>query len=739
MSARDSPEKVQAISNTAVRWRRRWLVWVGIGILAATGAALALWWPNSTHAVDITKPEPDDISDPVVLNSGYVGPQACSECHAKRVAEFMTTPHARACRVPRAGDMPAGFEPGFGTHATRLPGLRFEMAHAGDDFTITAVRRSQAGEERSTSHINLVYGANRADEVFFSWHGDRLDEQPVVWLHPLQRWGNITLAESGTGDFSRNATRRCLECHNTFFEHATGTPNQYRPESFILGVTCERCHGPGREHIAFHKAHPQAEAAANIIRPDRLERELQIEVCAQCHSNAVKPRDPAFSFRPGQRLDEHFRTIQTKHPEDDHVANQVQYLRQSKCFQKSDMTCITCHDPHRPHAPGAAASARRSCANCHQPADCKEQPRLPAAVRGDCAACHMPQRVWMNVHFHTDDDQYVPAIRRFQHRIAIHPEARREVLLAYHRSQPGEASRRQAERLEKELGEYWLGEAEKRRVEYRFLAAIGAVREALRVSPLMDARRKLEQLVATQVTIDTEVGRGLGYLEHKEFPEAIEAFGKVLMLKPDHALARGRLGTAYASVGQHDLALEHFNTASRYNPDDPYGESMLGWLAYLDGRAEEADAAYRRAHEVEPFNAPISYRWGLVLLRLDRNTEAAERFREALAANPNDAGACQGLAHALRRQGQAAEAVRYARRAARLTDFRNADVLVSLADAYADAGRLDEARDAAARALAVAEGSAPETVLQIRRRLEELRGRPVHEPSRREVSTDRGL
>jgi tetratricopeptide (TPR) repeat protein len=739
MGIRRAPERTQAFSETGVPRRRRWVVWLSLSILAAAGAALALWWSTSSTAIDITKPEPDDIPDPVVLNPGYVGPQACSECHAKRVTEFLTTPHARACRVARAGDMPAGFEPGLGIHQTRVPGLRFEMRHAGDDFTITAIRANPAGEERSTSHINLVYGANKADEVFFCWHGNRLYEQPVVWLHPLERWANITLAESGAGDFSRSATRRCLECHNTFFEHATGTPNQYRPEIFLLGVTCERCHGPGSEHVAFHRAHPGVEDATGIIRPDLLERERQIEVCAQCHSNAIKPRGPAFSYRPGEKLDEHFRTIQTKHPEDDHVANQVHYLRQSKCFQKSDMTCITCHDPHRPHAPGDAGSARRSCAKCHQPTDCLEQPRLPVAVRGDCAACHMPQRIWMNVHFHTDDDQYVPAIRRFQHRIAVHPEATREVLLSYHRGQPGEASRREAERLEKELVEYWLRETEKRRVEYRFLGAIGAAREALRVSPVAEARRKLEELVGTQVTIDTEVGRGLGHLERMQFAEAIEAFEKILVHKPDHALAHGRLGTAYASVGQRALALEHLKAAARYDPDDPYGDSMLGWLAYLDGRTEDADAAYRRADEVEPFNAPISYRWGLVLLQRGRIPEAAERFRKALAANPNDAGACQGLAHALRQQGQAAEAVRYARRAARLTDFRNADVLISLTDAYADVGRLDEARDAAAKALAVAEGGAPEVVLQIRRRLEELKGRPAHEAGRREAGTDPGL
>src|SRR5262249_6928805 len=94
------------------------------------------------------------------------------------------------------------------------------------------------------------------------------------------------------------------------------------------------------------------------------------------------------------------------------------------------------------------------------------------------------------------------------------------------------------------------------------------------------------------------------------------------------------------------------------------------------------------------------------------------------------AGSCQGLGHSLRRQGRPAEALPYARRAARLTEFQNADVLVSLADAYADAGRPAEARDAAAKALEAARQRAPQLVPQIHRRLGVWRSAPGWAPPR---------
>jgi predicted CXXCH cytochrome family protein len=662
-----------------------------------------------------------ELNEPPAADPGYLGPQACAACHARRVAEFQATRHFRACCLPTAEVMPPGFATGQGTYATRDPTLRFEMTQAGGDFLVTAVDVA-GGEERTSARIDLVYGAGgTSDEMYFSWRGDRLYELPVAWLYPQNRWGTTSLNRYGTGDFSREATTRCLECHNTWYEHVAGTLNEYRRDSFILGVTCERCHGPGREHVAFHQAHPEADAPQAVVRPRRLTRDRQLELCTQCHSNAVTCRAPPFTYRPGEPLETCFRTAVSQHPEDDHVANQVQYLRRSKCFQKSDtLTCITCHDPHRPTDP---ASVRGSCLKCHQPADCAEQQRLPAAVRDDCVGCHMPRRVWMNVHFHTGDDRYVPTATRHEHRIAVDDAARQEVLVGWYHTQADARSREEAARLTAALVEHWLAEAERDRRDHRFLAAIGAVREAVRLDPGPATRERLRQAVAVQAGLDADLVQALRRVDEHRFADAIETLQKILLVKPDLALAHGKLGTVYAITGRSDLAVEHLQAAARYDPNDPYGYTMLGWLAYLQGRPEDAVAAYRHADEVEPFDAEINYHLGLALAKLGRWEEAVDCFRRVLTIDPKHAGGCQCLADALRRQGHASEALRLARRADRLTDGQNPDVLLTLAETYLDSGRLAEADDTAARALDVADTRNPAAVPSVRQRLEEIRAR----------------
>ncbi|MDB5310484.1 MAG: c-type cytochrome precursor [Gemmataceae bacterium] len=709
--------------------RLPWIVWVAVGLgLAAAGLAASSWWttpaPPPPPAVD----SDDETDEPVVVqNPGYLGPQACAPCHPQRAAEFSSTTHFRACRRPTDGPMPAGFAPGMGRYPTRDPDLRFEMTQVGGEFFQTAVQATPAGDRRATARIDLVYGANKADEVFFTWRGDSLSELMTVWVHPWNRWAHTSYDRHGGGDFTRTTTPRCLECHNTWFEHVPGSVNRYRPDTLILGVSCERCHGPGRDHADFHRAHPGARPGHAVVNPGRLPRDRLMEVCTQCHGNVTKYRDRPFSYRPGELLETYYRTAVTKHPEEDHVANQGKYLRQSKCFQKSDtLTCVSCHDPHRPHAPGAVAA--KACLTCHQPAACTDRPRLPAAVRDDCVACHMPQRVWMNVHFHTADDQYVPPIRRYQHRIGIHPTARSEVLLAWHRTQSGDGSRAAADRLAGELAGHWLAEAETCRREYRFLAAIGAAREALRLDPPPAAREKalaaLRTAIGTQAKLDADLVEALREANARRAGPAADILERILTVKPDLAVAHSKLGTLYAQGGQTDRAVEHLAAVARHDPDNASGLAMLGWLAYLEDRPADAADAYRRAEQIEPFDAKINYHWGLSLIKLGRWPDAATRFRRALTIDPGHAGGYQGLSHALREDGHADEAVQYGRRAARLTEFQQPDVLVTLAEAYAGAGRAAEAGAVAAKALDLdsAQPGGPALTPQMRRRMEDRRG-----------------
>ena len=691
----------------------------GVAILLLVLSVSAILWrwqrvPSFDESDSLNSSE-DVFERLVTKNPGYVGMHDCEACHFDRVVEFKKTRHYLACVRPDPKTMPSVFDSDRGRFS-QCDSIRFEMTRKEDKFVQTAIQSTATGEKQTSSQIGLVYGSGTAsDEVYFSWNEDRLYELPVVWLHPTQEWGASLIDSERSGAFSRPMMPRCLECHTTWFEHVAGTENQYNRDGFILGVTCEKCHGPGYDHSSFHKAHPEAKSAEAIVHPGRLSRDRLIDLCAQCHSNAIKYRKPPLSYRPGEPLDQYFKTLDVRHPEDNHVANQVEYMRESRCFQKSDtMTCITCHDPHRRDDLDERSPFQRSCSKCHTAADCQEQARLPEAIRDNCIGCHMPRLNKVQVFFQTKDDVYFPPVKRIDHRIAVYPAARDEVLLDWYLTQFDGQNHPEAKRLRRSLVEFWQTEAERCQKDFRFLAAIDAYRTALKFDDVPELREQLKDLKTIHHQIDNDWFKAVHLIDSNDLDKAKQVLQRILNVKPDMARAHGRLGMLYAKAGDELRAVESLKSAAKYDPDDPFGNSMLGWLSHINGRWEEALSYYQLALEAEPLNVKLHYQRGLTMSQLNRWPDAVECFRQVLELDPRHAYGSQGLAHAFHQQGQFAEALPFAIRAARLTRFDDPYILVTLAEAYLDVERLTDAKSALDKATPVAKSRAPQLLPQIR-------------------------
>src|SRR5205807_2094462 len=183
----------------------------------------------------------------------------------------------------------------------------------------------------------------------------------------------------------------------------------------------------------------------------------------------------------------------------------------------------------------------------------------------------------------------------------------------------------------------------------------------------------------------------------------IRLLTRILQIKPDNARAHSELGTIYATRGQRTEALPHLQAVAQCDPNNSSGVTRLAWMALVEGRPEDAVTLCAQADQIEPGHPLNHVLWGKALSKLQRWADAEKHFRNTLKINPTQGGANQDLSEALRHQGQAEEAVRFARRAVRWSDPKDAEVLLTLAEAYVVAKRVPDARKALAQALAVAQ------------------------------------
>ena len=253
----------------------------------------------------------------------------------------------------------------------------------------------------------------------------------------------------------------------------------------------------------------------------------------------------------------------------------------------------------------------------------------------------------------------------------------------------------------------------------RMEEAVGQFRQALQINP--------NDGVAL-------VSLGIALATQGQFDEAITNFRQALQINPNDGDALVGLGIVLAARGQFDEAIANFRQALLIKPNNGDALDNLGTALAAQGRFEAAIPCYRQALQINPNRPQTLVHLARTLGQSGRAREAVGQYLEALKFDPHLTPALNNLAWLLAtspddglRNGT--EAVRLAEQACELTHHDKPGYLVTLAAAYAEAGRFPEAVAAAEKAeqLATRQGLAP-VAGKSRQLLDLFRvGKPYHE------------
>lgn len=114
--------------------------------------------------------------------------------------------------------------------------------------------------------------------------------------------------------------------------------------------------------------------------------------------------------------------------------------------------------------------------------------------------------------------------------------------------------------------------------------------------------------------------------------------------------------------GEFERALGYYDEALKVRPEFPEAEFQRANALVSLKRFADAESAFKRAIELRPNWSPPFTNLGVLLIRLDRDDEAANLLRQALKLDAQNEGAMRVLAEVRLRAGDAKEALELSRK-----------------------------------------------------------------------------
>lgn len=657
-----------------------------IAVVALVGAALGLSFFWARPGADNRSTQPGDSSNPTVArfvggrDDGFVDANACAGCHQQIHETYQHTGMGRSFYRPLPEKMVEDFSrnntyqhEASGGHYTMLvrDGVYYQRRHQLDPRG----NPTNIFEQR----IDFVIGSgNHARSYLHLDSQGKLTQMPLGWYSENGGYWAMSPGydQPRHKGFGRELSFDCMFCHNGYpemapGEDAAGKDPRYRGR-LAEGIDCQRCHGPGRAHIAaLGRGAAAEEIRGAIVNPAKLSVERQIELCMQCHLETTSRRLPyavgrfdrgAFSYRPGEPLAEytlHFDRAVGRGP-DDHfeIAHAAYRLRKSACFQKTQdlpagqaLTCTSCHNPHDiPRGEEAVRHYVSVCASCHKSSLARLIEARSHPDSSDCLDCHMPKR-------RTDDVVHVVMT---DHYIQRHkPKPKRDLFAPIRETADTAESAYRGE-----VEPYYPPRLDKTPQAELYLA----VAQVMEESNLREGIPRLERTIAKHhpESADFYFQLAEAYWKSGETEKSLPMYAAAIARNSNHQAALRNFGVALSRSGRAARAIEVLEQALRAEPRDAKALSNLGEVYLQQGAPERALQVLKEAVRIDP-NLPEAHsNLASALSQADDRAGALAAAHEAIRVQPDYQAAHNNLANLLTAAGQFDEAEQHYKQALEL-------------------------------------------------------------------------
>jgi tetratricopeptide (TPR) repeat protein len=646
---------------------------IAVGFIVAAMCALGIWrWFAGVRGQE-AKPS---------SAATYVGQERCAACHAEQTQAWRTSHHAEAMQVANASTVLGNFND---AHFTK-DGVTSSFFKKDSKFY---VRTDGPDGKLQDFDLPYTFGVSPLQQYLVPFPNGRMQSLVLAWdsrskEHDGQRWFHLypdqKVAHADPLHWTgRNQTWNymCADCHSTNLrKNYDLAKDSYATTWSEIDVSCESCHGPGSNHVAWAQSHKKgpyksndgsmglvvdlksASGAWSISDPDKgtmhwkgqARSHNEINTCAPCHSR----RHPITSdFRPGQPfLDAYVPSLLEEgvyYPDGQILEEDYEWgsFIQSKMYHEG-VTCSDCHDPHSGKLPPVSLNA--VCGKCHSLAKfgSEQHHHHKAESAGAlCVNCHMPTKTYMVIDVRRDHSFRLP---------------RPDFSVAY-------GTPNACNQCHKDKSNSWAADTivkwygPNRRQEAHFAAAIDAGRRGL-----PDAEKALSALIADSTKPGIARATALSllpqYLTPSSIPTVQAALGDsdalvrsqaVRSLEPLSPQDRVRLGAPLLTDPIRSVRIEAARLLAGTPPD---------LLQDAQKTALERAIAELINSEMVSAERPENHmNLALLYVQMGRTTEAESELQTALRLDPNFVPAMVNLADVYRAQQRDEEGQRWLEKA----------------------------------------------------------------------------
>lgn len=348
----------------------------------------------------------------LIPDAHFLGDEACKKCHDDAFKDWQGSHHDKAMEIATDSTVLGNFKDATFTSQ----GVTSRFYKKDSDFYVNT--EGPDGNYYDYK-IEYTFGVTPLQQYIVKFPDGHFQCLRTAFDTKKNKWFDLypdfKVVHSEWLHWSRgglNWNTMCSDCHSTNVrKNYDLKTHSYDTKYALINVSCEACHGPGKQHVEQANKLGANYKVSNHLKMTKATKPKDlVDDCARCHMRREQISE-FYNFE-GSMLDHYFPQVITEplyYPDGQILDEDYVYgsFVQSKMYHNN----VTCTDCHNPHSTKLKFEGNALCIQCHASEKYDAPTHHHHAMKSEsaqCINCHMTGKYYMGNDFRRDHSFRIP-------------------------------------------------------------------------------------------------------------------------------------------------------------------------------------------------------------------------------------------------------------------------------------------------------------------------------------------